>query len=175
MTEFRYDTYCGLYCGACDIMRACREGGVTGRAPQWADLPARFTGHLPHAEIKCHGCKSDDVFAGCNGCPIRKCARQKGLTGTCADCGKYPCMIWRLFSLVAKLRRLDRKLPHWRIAPRNLKRMKDAGISRWLEEQQAVWQCPDCGTAFSWYRERCAKCGRDVEPLKDYNKIDPAA
>ena len=27
-------------------------------------------------------------------------------------------------------------------------------------------RCPDCGTEFSWYKARCDKCGRELEPLK---------
>ena len=28
MEEFKYDTYCGLYCGACDIMAAFKKATV---------------------------------------------------------------------------------------------------------------------------------------------------
>jgi hypothetical protein len=171
MEEFRYDTYCGLYCGACEIMDAYRAGIESGRTPQWDDLPASFTGHIPHAEIKCHGCKSDDVFAGCRTCPIRACALKKGILGTCRDCRKYPCMIYAAFKVVWWLRKLGKKLPHWRAAKPNLKRMREIGIDRWLEEQDKAWRCPGCGTKFTWYRTACAGCGKDVEPLKDYNRI----
>ena len=171
MDGFRYDTYCGLYCGACDILCACRDGLESGRAPQWADLPERFRGQLRRAEVKCRGCKSDDPFAGCAGCPIRRCARKKGIAGTCRDCGKYPCMIYLLFKLVWKVRKLDRKLPHWKAAPGNLKAIKTSGVERWLAEQKIKWQCPDCGTGFTWYRDKCGKCGREVGSLKDYNQL----
>jgi len=173
MAEFRYDTYCGLYCGACDILNAYRTGLRTGRPAQWDDLPARFRGHIRPAAIACHGCRSDDVFAGCASCPIRNCARQKGISGTCRECKKYPCMIYLLFKLVWKLRKLDKRLPHWKAAPGNLAAIERGGVERWLEEQRTKWSCPDCGTGFTWYREKCGKCGREVESLKDYNNLGP--
>jgi hypothetical protein len=114
------------------------------------------------------------VFAGCNGCPIRKCARKKGNVATCLECAKYPCMIHRVFRIVARIRQLDRKLPHWRVAPHNLRTMRSDGISQWLEQQKMKWQCPDCGAPVTWYRARCATCGREVESLKDYNNSDAA-
>jgi hypothetical protein len=171
MSDFRYDTYCGLYCGACDIMDAYRRGIETGRAPEWKDLPGQFTGHLPHAEIRCHGCKTGEVFAGCNRCPIRACARKKGIAGTCMECKKYPCTIYWVFKLVSRVRKLDKRLPHWKAAPVNLKAIKTGGMENWLAEQRVKWQCPGCKTAFTWYRERCSACGREVESLKDYNRI----
>jgi hypothetical protein len=172
MPEFRFDTYCGLYCGACDIMRAYRDGLETGRPPEWKDLPERFTGHLPRAAgIKCHGCKSDIVFAGCQGCPIRACARKRGITGTCRDCAKYPCLIHMTFKLIWWIRKLDKKLPHWRAAAGNLKAMERDGIESWLSQQERIWQCPDCGQAFTWYGSACARCAREVESLKDYNNL----
>jgi len=32
---FRYDTYCGLYCGACEILLANEKGSVEALAQAW--------------------------------------------------------------------------------------------------------------------------------------------
>ena len=80
MEEFKYDTYCGLYCGACDIMAAFKKSTVENTKPQWEDLPVEFRKNIPAgkaADIICYGCKSDTVFIGCSKCLIRKCAKKK--------------------------------------------------------------------------------------------------
>jgi hypothetical protein len=40
----------------------------------------------------CDGCRTDGgrLFSGCQNCPIRKCASQKGLEN-CAYCADYVC------------------------------------------------------------------------------------
>jgi hypothetical protein len=58
------DTYCGLYCGACSVA----VYGQTGRADN-------FVGCLwgvPEEELSCGGCKSDNVYAGCRACGLRR-------------------------------------------------------------------------------------------------------
>lgn len=174
MDKFRYDSYCGLYCGSCDILMAYKKGLATGTTPEWKDLPDRtqILNRRPPTPIICQGCKTDILFEGCSICPVQKCARKKlTIEQTCMDCEHYPCKLHRMMRFVRKLLRLHKKLPHSNILPKNVETIREKGLEYWLEEQKLVWECPDCHTSFSWYQEKCSKCGKDLEPLKDYNNL----
>lgn len=174
MSEFRYDSYCGLYCGSCDILIAYKKGLETNTTPQWEDIPERM--HKVHGKsgppIICDGCKTDTLFAGCSKCPVQKCAREKiTIDQTCLDCEDYPCKLHKMMHFVRKLLRFYTKLPHLNILPKNVETIRVKGLEYWLEEQKKVWECPDCHTSFSWYQEKCSTCGRDLESIKDYNNL----
>jgi hypothetical protein len=168
--EFKYDSYCGLYCGACDILQTYQQGLQAQRTPTWSELPEPFRKQLPtqNAEIRCHGCKSDTVFRGCALCPLRSCARKKGNVELCVDCADYPCLRTRLMGLITWMLSLERKLPHQRSRHSNRERIRCAGMTEWLAEQDRQWRCPQCETRFSWYRATCSKCGRELESLKNF-------
>ena len=52
--------------------------------------------------------------------------------------------------------------------------ISEKGIDSWLKEQETLWHCPVCGEPFSWYKEKCSGCGRDLNQDKDYLNIDPS-
>jgi hypothetical protein len=168
MTQFRYDTYCGLYCGACDIASAYKRGIENNSPPRWDDLPSPLRDTIHQAPIICHGCKTDTVFGGCGKCLIRKCARKKQGIESCVDCNKYPCLIHRITAIAKIIFRLEKRLPHMRIAPVNLQTIRRCGMASWLDEQRRRWACPDCGTSFTWYQHTCTRCGANLETIKDY-------
>ena len=87
MTPFKLDGYCGLYCGGCDIYRLSEKGRKSGVKAKWEEMPEQFKKVAKEADIVCHGCKSDMLFAGCKVCPIIKCAKKKGVE-SCALCKK---------------------------------------------------------------------------------------
>jgi len=170
MEEFRYDTYCGLYCGACDIMAAFRKGTGEGRQAKWEDLPPELQKNIPTGktdDIRCHGCKSDTVFVGCSKCPIRKCAKEKMQVEFCFECRKFPCLRFRIYSLMRKF--MQKKLPHLRSAYCNQVFIQEKGVTTWLVQQEELWKCPQCNTNFTWYAKTCTKCGNDLEPAKNFN------
>jgi hypothetical protein len=147
MEEFKYDTYCGIYCGACSVLMH----GRTGRA----DAFAACLGRVPKDGIACHGCKSDTVYAGCRLCKFRDCARDKGVE-YCVECADYPCKLYTKWQGAASI------LPHVAEAPQSLKSIRQNGPEIWLEAQKKRWACPRCGTPFSWYETQCSNCRRDV-------------
>ena len=163
--------YCGLYCGACDILRLHREGEAVGRTPEWRELPARLRKHLPFKPqpIVCHGCSSDTVFGVCAHCFIRNCARKKGTVAVCTACERYPCFRHWVFGIVAWLFSIKKKLPHQKTKDPNLARIGCVGSQKWLVEQEEAWRCPECRMPFSWYRATCATCGRDLDGLKNFS------
>jgi hypothetical protein len=169
MENFRYDTYCGLYCGACDIMHAFKKAAERNENAKWEDIPLDLRKNLPTPKtdtIICYGCKSDTVFAGCSRCLIRKCAKTKMQVETCFECAKYPCAKGRIYGFVRKL--MSRRLPHLRSVKVNQICVKDRGIQVWLGEQEELWKCPECGTSFTWYAKVCESCGGDLHFQKRF-------
>jgi hypothetical protein len=88
MKESNYDSYCGLYCGACDILRCYEKGHESKFVSLWTELTlkaflksqgANYSGD-DDLKLKCLGCKSDDVFIVCRSCKIRECAISKNLS-----------------------------------------------------------------------------------------------
>lgn len=167
MDNFRPDSYCGLYCGACEIANLHRSSLETGIPAGWEQLPERFRAHIKRAELICGGCKSNLLFEGCKGCAIRACASKKGVEA-CVVCGEYPCR-----NLQEGLRNvseeLKRTLPHTKVMFKNTDLIKEKGIEAWINDQEKKWRCPQCGKPFTWYQESCKQCGRELESIKDYN------
>jgi len=139
--DFRYDTYCGLYCGACELMNAFRDGKQEEKAKEWNMKPE---------DIKCYGCKSGDPSNWCNECEFKSCAEEKGVD-FCGECIEYPCQMLKDFQA-------DKAVHHSSVL-RGCDRIKEIGMEKWLDEQDQRWSCVKCGTPSTWYREKCEKCG----------------
>ena len=167
MKNNSYDSYCGIYCGACDIMMAGRTGGKYRLASFWngknirryqKTLGIEYDSEQP-VSLKCNGCKSDTLFVNCASCRIRTCAIDKKVDH-CLDCASYPC------NLIVEFNKAGSLLPHVKNNHDNMKRIQDSGIKTWLSEQAERWRCPDCNTEFSWYTNKCKNCGKN---LKEYS------
>ncbi len=163
--EFDPDSYCGLCCGACEILNAYRTSLEAGTPASWDDLPAQLRGHIPRAEVVCRGCRTDTVFAGCCGCRVRACAKARNVAA-CVVCAEFPCAeIERLQGLVDLVK--DR-LPHSATCFRDRELAQARGYRAWADAQRARWHCPSCGAPFTWYQERCRGCDRPLGPVKGY-------
>lgn len=161
-------SWCGLYCGACEVYVAHGRARATGTEARWEDLPARYREKLPRkGPVVCEGCTSDTVYAGCAVCPIRKCARTMTGIQTCLDCLRYPCFRHSLVRLAWWLARLERKLPHLQEVRRNQEEIRRRGLAGWLEDQDLLWRCPACGERFTWYQAHCG-CGADLTPVRRF-------
>jgi hypothetical protein len=150
--KYRYDTYCGLYCGACAILLANEKGEAEKRAKEWKMKPE---------ELKCHGCKSETIATFCVTCDLKKCAEDKKVD-FCFQCDEYPCA--RLLEF-----RKD-KWPHHSAVLKNLDFISEKGWDMWLKEQKARWSCSKCGTRFSWYDKTCKSCGGKLYNCEDEEK-----
>ena len=148
----RFDTYCGLYCGACMIMKANINGTVNDLASTW---------EMKAADLKCRGCKTDINYKHCADCKIKECNRNKNLE-SCHECNDFPC------SIISDFKNDDR--PHHSIVLRNLKEIKKSGLTTWMENQKDRWSCPECGHSFSWYEKTCDICNRELFNAKDEEK-----
>lgn len=165
MSGFNYDSYCGLCCGACEILHAYRASLENGTPASWDDLPQQLRRHIPRAEVVCRGCRTDTVFAGCRDCRIRDCARVKRVAA-CVACADFPCAeVERLRVLVDRIK--DR-LPHATAIFRDPDLARERGHPAWAAAQRARWACPSCGTQFTWYQERCVGCGSALDTVRGY-------
>lgn len=89
-------SYCGVDCAGCDVFRATVHGDAEAleRALKlWTKTAQEHWGMqtLDPAILRCRGCRTEgaEVFRGCRHCPMRRCAKGKGL----ASCGL--CPDWR--------------------------------------------------------------------------------
>jgi len=142
--KVRHDSYCGLNCGACPVGLANERDDTVALARM-----AREWGTEPSLLV-CGGCRGDATIAFCARCGMRKCAMSRGYD-FCSQCPEFPC------ETLAGFRNDD--MPHHSVVIRNLKRIGELGVKRWLEGENDRWSCPSCSRRFSWYESKCASCG----------------
>jgi predicted amidophosphoribosyltransferase len=65
---------------------------------------------------------------------------------------------------------MEKKLPHLKSVHRNQLTIQEKGVAIWLQQQEALWNCPQCRTSFTWYSKICPKCGNELESAKDFNR-----
>lgn len=147
--SYRYDTYCGLYCGACEVLQANRDDNLAAVARKW---------RMKAADITCHGCKSAVLSVYCRDCGIKRCAQGRGVA-TCRACGRYPCRRIRAFD--------GDGCAHHAAVMRNLAAIDRIGIKRWLRQQDRRWRCRSCGRRFTWYTKKCRGCDAPVRNAVD--------
>ena len=145
--KLRYDTYCGLNCGACPVGLANEqenEGALQKMAGEW---------EVTREEVSCTGCKTDSIAPFCARCKMRACAMEKEIE-FCNECDEFPCKVITDFS--------NDKAPHHSAIFENLEEIKKNGIEAWLKTDESRWSCSKCGTRFTWYNENCDKCGTEL-------------
>ena len=106
---------------------------------------------------------------GCEGCRIRKknCAMirrdcsalKRGGLEFCFECGNFPCQ---------NLEILDAKYQEKYFVSiiENLKRIEEIGAAKWLQEQQKLYICPECGGEICLHDEECYDCAMRINPNK---------
>jgi hypothetical protein len=127
-------TYCGLYCSMCASRRRIpaqaeafrdslvKEGyDLFGKEiPVLAEGWDHFRAVLDHlAANPCPGCRAGGGYPAC---PIRVCARDRGVT-TCAECDEWPCDKSAFLARYVNLRG-------------DVERLRKIGMERWLAEQE---------------------------------------
>jgi hypothetical protein len=132
-------TYCGLYCGACDIYQQ-RIGKSGNELKSVLDVYhfEQFAKQIPGLEeydtfyktlntlISFFGqCPACQKGGGDPECKIRLCCKEKGYQ-TCAECPSLPC---------EKLKPISEGYPG---LLENLKEIKEGGLEKWCQKQQAM-------------------------------------
>jgi hypothetical protein len=90
--------YCGLTCQTCPIYLATRQENKEEQARMRAEIVQLCKEHYGlKYELDditdCDGCRTEGgrLLSACKKCPVRKCAKQKGLEN-CAYCTEYACV-----------------------------------------------------------------------------------
>lgn len=135
---------CGLYCGGCGVYLATQENDNDKILYYAVALNQTFE------ETLCDGCGAKRKSLHCTKiCTFIKCKQEKGV-GNCVDCNEFPC---------ESLKDFKSKMPHRAEIFDSLKRLKDVGEEKWLNEMQEYFSCKQCNTANSSYHINCRKCG----------------
>jgi len=153
---------CGLYCGACGIYIANRDGNEKFRT-----IMANLYGTKPE-ETTCAGCMQTEpaknLYGYCQECPIRNCVKSKGYY-SCHQCSEWPCHMIEKFPLATGVKVMKRTIPLWRKKVAELGDEK--GSVEWAREECRRYHCPHCGEPLFRGAQRCRSC---KEPVAD--KLD---
>ena len=84
--------YCGLDCLVCPAYIATKNDDDEARIKTAELWSKEFQTQINPADINCDGCTVDQgrLFAHCQVCEIRKCAREKALEN-CGGCADFAC------------------------------------------------------------------------------------
>ncbi len=137
---------CGLYCGVCAIYIAHKENNLKFKER----LPKVYGVSLE--DIRCEGCLSDDLFKYCRVCPIRSCAKEKGIAG-CHQCTDFPCKYIEDFPFPVGTKVIFRSIPAW----------KELGTERWMAEEEKRYHCPHCNYKLFRGAKKCRSCQQTVD------------
>jgi len=144
---------CGLYCGACGIYLATRDGNEKFRA-----VMGNLYGTKPE-ETACLGCMQSDpprqLYGYCKACTLRDCVRSKGLY-SCHQCTEWPCERIEKFPLATGLRVMKRAIPVWREKVAQLG--DERGSVEWARAECERYHCPSCGSPLFRGAQRCRAC-----------------
>ena len=147
--NFRYDTYCGLFCGACEALLSVEAGEIDKLADRW---------NTPAEDMECHGCKSGKISMFCRTCKIKMCAEERELQ-FCSECNDFPC------PMISDFHR--REAPNPTIIRNNLEVISKNGVDAWISSQKSRWMCEHCGSKFSYTDSICGACGKKVYTIKE--------
>jgi hypothetical protein len=101
----------------------------------------------------------------CAGCRPRgkNCAFMKksceklgqGLIQFCYECEEFPCQ---------RLKHLDRRYrtKYHMSMIENLNFIKEHGMKKFLEKEEATWRCPTCGGTISCHVGLCLQCNLEI-------------
>jgi hypothetical protein len=148
---------CGLYCGACGVYIATRDGNEKFTATM-----ANLYGTTPET-TECLGCMQPDppekLYGYCKTCAIRDCVRVKGYY-SCHQCQEWPCSLIENFRLATGLRVMKRTIPIWRncVAAHG----DEKGSVEWARSELERYHCSSCGKPLFRGAQRCRSCKKSV-------------
>lgn len=151
--DWRLAAACGLFCKACSLYI-----GTTEEPARLAEIADRFG--MAVEDVKCTGCRSDQIGFYCRQCKMKLCTAEKGIE-FCNECETYPC---------DELKEFQAERPHRIELWENLARIKEAGYEQWFNEMLDHYACSECRTLNSAYDIKCRKCG--AEPGSDYVAVN---
>lgn len=153
---------CGLYCGACGVYIATRDGNEKFRA-----VMGKLYGTAPE-KTECLGCMQADppekLYGYCKSCGIRDCVKSRGYY-SCHQCGEWPCSRIENFAFATGRQVMMRTIPLWRA---KVKEMGDEkGSVEWARCECERYHCPSCGKPLFRGAQRCRYCKAEVAARLD--------
>ena len=115
--------------------------------------------HALEDDPPCPGCLGPDEgkMEFCvSGCGIVTCEkRRKNGYRFCDECPDYPCG-----DVMEKENRYTSQYPLRESPLENLRRIREAGMEAFLEQERRMWTCGQCGSPVSVHTGICSGCGR---------------
>jgi len=141
---------CGLYCGACCIYRAERDGQEYKKR-----LALRFD--CPEEKVRCNGCGA--LTPECWGfdCKFVKCLKEKGYE-FCFECPEYEQRTCEMFEEFSK-NYLEEDGVDLR---ENLAMIKEGKMDEWLKLSERLYTCKFCGKPVAAGAEKCHHCKKEI-------------
>ncbi len=153
---------CGLYCGACAVYIATRDGNQKLKT-----IMGNLYGTKPE-ETECLGCMQAEPpktqYGYCRQCAMRECVKSKGYY-SCHQCGDWPCSMVRVFPFATGARVMKRTIPIWRAKVAELGR--ERGSVEWARSECERYHCPSCGAPLFRGAQHCRACKRSVADVLD--------
>jgi len=147
---------CGLFCGACGVYIATRDGNEELKA-----IMGKTYGAAPE-ETKCLGCMqpngSTKLFGFCADCAIRDCAKSKSYF-SCYQCGEFPCSIIESFPFGPGRKIMKDSIPKWR--DKVSAYGAEQGAVEWARQECGRYRC-SCGEPHLRGQITCDACGQTV-------------
>ena len=148
---------CGLYCGACGIYIATRDGNEKFKA-----IMGNLYGTKPE-ETECLGCMQTDPlkkqYGFCEACEIRDCVKSNGYY-SCHQCEAWPCSKIENFGFTTGVRVMKRAIPLWRTKVAEFGDEK--GSVEWARAECEHYHCSWCEEPLFRGAQRCRACKRPV-------------
>ena len=144
---------CGLFCGACGIYRAYRDGGVYRR--RIADF---FK--CPPEKVRCRGYQALTPECWGNDCKIINRLNAKELQ-FCYECSDYERRTCERFEKLSG----DYLKEDYVDLRANLARIKAGDVDDWLKESEEKFRCPHCSKPLptSSFRKKCYHCDKQLQ------------
>jgi len=139
---------CGLYCGACSIYRAYKDG----RQHQ-EKLAAHF--NCQPEQVRCEGCQALTEDCWGNDCAIVTCLRAHGYD-FCYECASFADESCEKYAKIA-----NTYAPRGVDVRANLRTIQAGRTDEWLAEQEQRWRCPACGQPITAWEDTCHWCGQE--------------
>jgi hypothetical protein len=152
MTDKDLAGRCGLYCGACSIYRAYKDGG---------EYLKRLSEHFkcPPEKVRCEGCQILTPECWGNDCEIVQCLKVKRY-GFCYECPQYEDQSCEKFEELAK-RYLEDNVD----VRANLEKIKSGRVKEWLRESKKRFRCPYCKKPLPEGSKKCCHCGKEFPQI----------
>jgi len=143
---------CGIYCGACTIYRAYKDGS------EYRNRVAAYF-KCPPQKVRCEGCQTLTPECWGNNCKIVQCTAANGFS-FCYECPQFDSKSCEKFEDLAK-RYMEDNVD----VQTNLMRIKAGHIKAWLDESRQRFKCPSCSKPLAEGSKKCLHCGKIFERM----------